>query len=214
MQELMTNLAGHDIEAVLEAFGEAALSDEPTCFIAYTIKGFGLPFAGHQENHAGLLNPEEVENLRGTMGIEPGREWDKFAGLSVDKEELQAFIASAPFSQAGTGAHDAPRVSLPPKLPMLKAESISTQDAFGRIMFDIAGSESDLARSIMTTSPPARSASAGVRHGCLRDMTHKRRGPCDVSSAITASPSTNLSVKALDFVEWWALWDSNPGPTD
>ena len=25
---------------------------------------------------------------------------------------------------------------------------------------------------------------------------------------------TNLSVKALDFVEWWALWDSNPGPTD
>ncbi len=153
LQELMTNLAGHDIEAVLEAFDEAALSDEPTCFIAYTIKGFGLPFAGHQENHAGLLNPEEVENLRGTMGIEPGREWDKFAGLSVDKEELQAFIASAPFSQAGTGAHDAPRVSLPPKLPMLKAESISTQDAFGRIMFDIAGSESDLARSIMTTSP-------------------------------------------------------------
>ena len=110
LQELMTNLAGHDIEAVLEAFDEATLSDEPTCFIAYTIKGFGLPFAGHQENHAGLLNPEEVENLRGTMGIEPGREWDKFAGLSVDKEELQAFIASAPFSQAGTGAHDA-RVS-------------------------------------------------------------------------------------------------------
>ena len=60
----------------------------------------------------------------------------------------------------------------------------------------------------------ARSAPAGVRHGCLRDMTHKRPGPCDVSSAITASPSTNLSVKALDFVEWWALWDSNPGPTD
>ena len=29
-----------------------------------------------------------------------------------------------------------------------------------------------------------------------------RRGPCDVSSAITASPSTNLSVKALDFVKF------------
>ena len=45
---------------------------------------------------------------------------------------------------------------------------------------------------------PARSAPAGVRHGCLRDMTHKRRGPCDASSAITASPLTSLSVKALD----------------
>ena len=37
----MTNLAGHDIEAVVEAFEAAAGSDEPTCFIAYTIKATG-----------------------------------------------------------------------------------------------------------------------------------------------------------------------------
>ena len=29
----------------------------PTCFIAYTIKGIGLPFAGHKDNHAGLMKP-------------------------------------------------------------------------------------------------------------------------------------------------------------
>ncbi|MEE8535349.1 MAG: 1-deoxy-D-xylulose-5-phosphate synthase N-terminal domain-containing protein, partial [Kiloniellales bacterium] len=53
---LMTNLAGHDLESVLEAF-HGAPEEAPTCFIAYTIKGHGLPFAGHKDNHAGLMNP-------------------------------------------------------------------------------------------------------------------------------------------------------------
>src|SRR5947207_10633937 len=44
---LMTNLAGQDLEAVLEAF-HSIEDDIPTCFIAYTIKGYGLPFAGHK----------------------------------------------------------------------------------------------------------------------------------------------------------------------
>ena len=34
----MTNLAGHDMQAVLDAF-EGVADDTPTCFIAYTIKG-------------------------------------------------------------------------------------------------------------------------------------------------------------------------------
>ena len=40
----MTNLAGHDLETVLDAFQQVE-DDVPTCFIAYTIKGFRLPFA-------------------------------------------------------------------------------------------------------------------------------------------------------------------------
>ncbi len=51
---LMTNLGGHDIETVIECLRAAdADGDQPTCFIAYTIKGMGLPFAGHKDNHAG-----------------------------------------------------------------------------------------------------------------------------------------------------------------
>ena len=42
----MTNLGGHDLDTVLEAF-HGVEDDRPHCFIAYTIKGFGLPFAGH-----------------------------------------------------------------------------------------------------------------------------------------------------------------------
>ena len=50
----MTNLGGHDLQAILEAFDEAP-TDQPVCFIAYTIKGFGLPFQGHKDNHSGLM---------------------------------------------------------------------------------------------------------------------------------------------------------------
>src|ERR1700730_18269807 len=38
LHALMTNLAGHDMEAVLDAF-HSITDDRPTCFIAYTIKG-------------------------------------------------------------------------------------------------------------------------------------------------------------------------------
>ena len=45
LQRLMTNLAGHDMDSVLTAF-HAVEDDRPTCFIAYTIKGYGLPLPG------------------------------------------------------------------------------------------------------------------------------------------------------------------------
>ena len=59
----MTNLAGHDLPSLLEAFGKVD-HDRPICFICYTIKGFGLPFAGHKDNHAGLMTPAQIESLR------------------------------------------------------------------------------------------------------------------------------------------------------
>src|SRR5437588_5113155 len=53
LARLMTNLAGHDLPVLIDAFGRADDS-KPVCFICYTIKGFALPFAGHKDNHAGL----------------------------------------------------------------------------------------------------------------------------------------------------------------
>ena len=55
-------------ESVIEAF-EAADDDRPTCFIAYTIKGHGLPLAGHKDNHAGLMNEAQMEQFRVSMGV-------------------------------------------------------------------------------------------------------------------------------------------------
>jgi len=51
LRRLMTNLGGLDMETVLDAF-HGVQTDRPTCFVAYTIKGHGLPFAGHKDNHA------------------------------------------------------------------------------------------------------------------------------------------------------------------
>ncbi len=57
--------------------------DRPVCFIAYTIKGFGLPFAGHKDNHSGLMTTAQMETFRAEMGIREGHEWDRFEGLSI-----------------------------------------------------------------------------------------------------------------------------------
>ena len=45
----MTNLAGHDIEALEIGFSKYKNSDKPTCLLLYS-KRFGLPLAGHKDN--------------------------------------------------------------------------------------------------------------------------------------------------------------------
>ncbi|MCW5748281.1 MAG: transketolase, partial [Alphaproteobacteria bacterium] len=95
LHRLMTNLAGLDMQAVLDAF-EQVTDDRPTCFIAYTIKGRDLPFAGHKDNHAGLMNVEQMAQWQAQMGVPAGAEWERFAGLAAEPGELQAFIDAAP----------------------------------------------------------------------------------------------------------------------
>ena len=152
LHALMTNLAGHDMESILETFGSIQ-GDEPTCFLAYTIKGHGLPFAGHKDNHAGLMNPEQMQVFRKAMGVPEGSEWDRFAGLEFSDAELQAFIDSVPFIEGGSRIKSAPKIAVPADFPAPRAERMSTQEAFGRILFDLAGGDSELADRIVTTSP-------------------------------------------------------------
>ena len=68
LARLMNNLGGHDLPSLLEAFGKID-HDRPTCFICYTVKGFGLPMAGHKDNHAGLMTPAQMESVRAAMNI-------------------------------------------------------------------------------------------------------------------------------------------------
>ena len=94
---LMTNLGGHCAQTLADAFA-AAQDDRPTMFIAYTIKGNGLPFAGHKDNHAGLMNPGQIDTLRKSMRIEPGDEWERWAGLGDNAAaRMKAFVEAAPF---------------------------------------------------------------------------------------------------------------------
>ena len=152
LHRLMTNLAGNDMQAVLDAF-EGIDDDRPTCFIAYTIKGQGLPFAGHKDNHSGLMTLDQMAGFKQGMGIADGQEWQKFAGLSSSAAELEEFIKEAPFNAEGRRRTEAPSVAIPAALPKPNDRKSSTQEGFGKILNAIAAEDSDLARRIVTTSP-------------------------------------------------------------
>ena len=107
---LMSNLGGHDMASMIEAF-EAIDHDRPVCFIAYTIKGVGLPFQGHKDNHAGLMTVAQMEKWRGAQNIRPGHEWEKFEGLSQSPAELEAFLAERAVQPRRPPASDAPMSS-------------------------------------------------------------------------------------------------------
>jgi pyruvate dehydrogenase E1 component len=77
---LMTNLAGHDMASLVEAF-DAARDDVPTLFIAYTIKGTACRSPGHKDNHSGLMNPGQIAAMRDGLGIVEGQEWEPLGGL-------------------------------------------------------------------------------------------------------------------------------------
>jgi pyruvate dehydrogenase E1 component len=152
LHRLMTNLAGHDIESVLAAF-DAVADDRPTCFIAYTIKGYGLPFAGHKDNHAGLMNPQQMASFQRDMQVPPGAEWDPHAGLDLPPERLAAFLAGVPLAQGDGRRHKTPAVPVPARLPAPRGQKLSTQEAFGRLLGDIGASKTPLAGRIVTSSP-------------------------------------------------------------
>ncbi|MGE3905531.1 MAG: 1-deoxy-D-xylulose-5-phosphate synthase N-terminal domain-containing protein [Reyranellaceae bacterium] len=152
LSALMTNLAGHDLECVLQAFRAAAESDVPTCFIAYTIKGINLPFAGHKDNHAGLMSPEQMREFRRLMQIDEGHEWDRFAGLDMDADRLEQFLKNVPFNASGRRRFADDAIEVPPLVAPATKKS-STQQGFGQILNELAGGESKLAQRIVTTSP-------------------------------------------------------------
>jgi pyruvate dehydrogenase E1 component len=152
LARLMNNLGGHDLPSLLEAF-RSADSDKPTCFIAYTVKGFGLPMAGHKDNHAGLMTPAQMETFRQAMRVRPGHEWDAFEGLALPADKLKEFLACVPFAAPDERRLKAPEIEVPAELTVAAQAVTSTQTGFGAILNEIGRADSEFARRIVTTSP-------------------------------------------------------------
>jgi pyruvate dehydrogenase E1 component len=152
LARLISNLAGHDLPSLLEAF-RAVDHDRPVCFLSYTIKGFGLPFAGHKDNHAGLMTAAQIDLLRQAMHVRPGHEWDRLEGLSLPEAEIDAFLAEIPFAKAGRRRYSAEPVPVPERLTALPQPVTSTQAGFGHILNEIARSVAPIAERIVTASP-------------------------------------------------------------
>ncbi len=147
----MSDLGGHCLESLTEAFA-AAQDDVPTVFIAWTIKGYGLPFAGHKDNHAGLMNPTQFAAYRDSLGIAAGEEWEPLAGLGGNaRTGVEALIEATKVRRAKEPRNFTSWAV--PVLPTPTGEEQSTQAAFGRILLDLAKSGDPLADRILTTSP-------------------------------------------------------------
>src|ERR1700712_5561333 len=149
---LMSNLGGHDMASMCEAF-EAIDHDRLVCFIAYTIKGVGLPFQGHKDNHAGLMTPTQMEKWRASQNIRPGHEWEKFEGLSQEVASLESFLKHAPFNREGRRRLTAPVIEVPQRLAFSPAPQMSTQQGFGLVLNELARGDTELAARIVTASP-------------------------------------------------------------
>ncbi len=149
---LMTNLGGHCIESLIDAF-DSAQDERPTLFIAYTVKGYGLPLAGHKDNHSGMMNPAQIALLRTSMGIAEGAEWEPYGGLGDNQAaRLKAFVAASVLA-AKPPEPSAPAIPVPARLPVPRGDAQSTQAAFGNILLDLAKSDEPLADRIVTTAP-------------------------------------------------------------
>ena len=79
----MTHLGGHCLPTILEAFSQIDES-VPTAIIAYTVKGHGLPIAGHRDNHGGLLNEQQIKDVQAKMGVNDGEEWERCVVVLCD----------------------------------------------------------------------------------------------------------------------------------
>ena len=152
LHALMTNLAGQDMASVLEAF-HGVQDDTPQCFIAYTVKGHGTPLAGHRDNHAGLMTPEQMSRFRAAMRVPEGEEWSPFGNIGIDAERARQHCIAAPFNQGGSRILDAPKVAVPDTLQPKRRATTSTQFSFGAVLHELSRGNSALASRIVTTSP-------------------------------------------------------------
>ena len=150
LSALMENLGGNCVETMAQIFG-AIDHDRPVCFLAYTIKGWSTPLAGHKDNHAGLMNKTQMAAWQKDMGVPEGQEWEKFATVQ-NVDELQSFLAQVPFFAKGPRRYSDEKIETP-TTELNTDREISTQMAFGKILDDISKGDTQLAERIVTTSP-------------------------------------------------------------
>jgi pyruvate dehydrogenase E1 component len=128
--ELVADRGGHDLRAILQAFEEAGrVRDRPAVILAHTIKGWGLPFAGDPLNHTMLLTQSQIDQLRGSLGIAEGAEWEGFAQAGDEAalvRRLPPLFAPPPPRALET--------EVPPQLDEPYPSECSTQEAFGRVL--------------------------------------------------------------------------------
>ena len=142
LSDLMTNLGGNCVVSMAQAF-DSITDDQPTCFVAYTVKGWGTPIAGHKDNHGNLMTPKEMADWRMAMGVEQGAEWERFAGVE-DPRDLKRFLSKVPFFSRGQRRFRDDQIEVP-ALTASEDKETSTQKEFGRLLHRLSTGKTALA---------------------------------------------------------------------
>ncbi|SCF40151.1 pyruvate dehydrogenase E1 component [Micromonospora purpureochromogenes] len=146
---LVTDLGGHDLEAMLDAYAQCdAVTDRPSVVFAYTVKGWGLPIAGNPRNHSALLSTEQVDALRAANGLTAETEWDRLDPAShagIRAGERREALSRAP-RERSLG------VTVPETTRVRANKPVSTQEVFGRVLVDLARDPA-VAPYLVTTAP-------------------------------------------------------------
>jgi pyruvate dehydrogenase E1 component len=156
LPRLLGDLGGHDLGVLLSAFNTAdASTGQPTVLFAYTMKGWGLPFAGDPLNHSALLTEPQIDELRAQLRIPEDDDWACFSPDSPEGELCRETAARLyprgprpPVDAAPVRASDVPH-SLSSRVPA----STSTQEVFGNALVELSRLGGPLAERIVTASP-------------------------------------------------------------
>jgi pyruvate dehydrogenase E1 component len=148
---LLADLGGHDLDAILDAFAEAdGVTDRPVAILAWTLKGWRLPFAGDPLNHGAQLTGEQLTALRRELGVSEDDEWAPFPPASPEGRHVRRLMAD------GIGLprryQPPPAVALPERLELPPRPTTSTQEAFGDVLAAL-GREPRVADALVTVSP-------------------------------------------------------------
>lgn len=147
------NLGGHDFRALRTAF-DAIDDTRPTVILAYTVKGHGLPTAGHPQNHSALLTEDEYVQLASELGEDAHSPWSRPAPGSA-AAELAADTAARLERE-----HIAPVTPFdPPKdFGYTPKGTVTTQAALGRTLLDLSRAAPQIAERVVTVSPDVSSS--------------------------------------------------------
>ena len=149
LKDLVTDLGGHNIESLLEAFAQCdAITDRPSVVFAYTIKGWGLPMAGNPRNHSMLLTGEQIDDLRIKTGLTSENEWDRIDPMT----EVGQWVTQRAHHLTRAPETKLVPIVIPDSAGITPKSAMSTQEAFGRVVVELSRNE-NVAPYLVTTAP-------------------------------------------------------------
>ncbi|MFZ9926169.1 MAG: transketolase-like TK C-terminal-containing protein [Candidatus Nanopelagicaceae bacterium] len=147
--EILTDLGGHNVDSLLEAFAECdSVTDRPSVVFAYTIKGWHLPIAGDPRNHSAQISESQINDLRRRVGLTSANEWERFEPGSAEDALCQARRVALTRLEPAVEE----KIAIPITTGVKGAGKSSTQEIFGRVLSEISRDEK-IRPYLVTTAP-------------------------------------------------------------